>query len=187
MENVMRFNQGLRTKDQGRSKRRLVSAAIAALFLFGMPSRGLAQIARSRPTDPPRAEFSMYAGGWSLDHSGWSGVGARATFNRSEWLATEVSVDRRGQDEYGGAEGLLLVSVRALDPDQSRSAQGFFVAGAAVGAGLERVLLPMVGFGIQTVPDHGISTRGEFQYFAGGPAHQRSNARVLLGFAITIR
>jgi len=57
---------------------------------------------------------------------------------------------------------------------------------AAVGAGLERVLLPMIGFGIQTAPDRGVSTRGEFQYFAG-PAHQRRNARVLLGIVIRIR
>jgi hypothetical protein len=166
---------------------KLVSVAIAALSLFGTASRGLAQIAPSRATDRPRAELSMYAGGWSFDPSGWSGVGARATFNRSEWLATEVSVDRRGHDQYGGAEGLVLVSVRALDPNRGRPARGFFEAGGAVGAGLERVLLPMVGFGIQTVPDRGVSTRGEFQYFAGGPAHQRSNARVLLGIAITIR
>lgn len=168
-------------------KNTLAIVALAALSLVGTASRGLAQIVRSRPTDRPRAEVSMYAGGWSFDPSGWSGVGARATFNRSLWLATEVSVDRRGHDEYGGAEGLMLVSVRALDPDPDRGASGFFEAGAAVGAGLERVLLPMVGFGIQTVPDHGVSTRGEFQYFAGGPAHHRSNARVLLGIAITIR
>jgi hypothetical protein len=168
-------------------KSKLVIVAVAALSLFGMPSRALAQIARSRPTDLPRAEVSMYAGGWSFDPSGWSGVGARATFNRSEWLATEVSVDRRGHDQYGGAEGLVLVSVRALDPNSDRTARGFFEAGGAVGAGLERVLLPMVGFGIQTVPDRGVSTRGEFQYFAGGPAHQRRNARVLLGFVIKIR
>jgi hypothetical protein len=168
-------------------KRRLVIVAVAALLLFGMPSRGLAQIARSRPTDLPRAEVSMYAGGWSFDPSGWSGVGARATFNRSEWLATEVSVDHRGHDQYGGAEGVVLVSVRALNPESDRSACGFLESGAAVGAGLERVLLPMIGFGIQTVPDRGVSTRGEFQYFAGGPAHQRRNARVLLGVVIRIR
>ena len=77
--------------------------------------------------------------------------------------------------------------MRAVDPDPGPTARGFFEAGAAVGAGLERVLLPMVGFGIQTVPDRGVSTRGEFQYFAGGPAHQRSNARVLLGVVVRIR
>ena len=168
-------------------KPKLVIVALAALSLFGMPSRGLAQIVRSRPTDLPRAEVSMYAGGWSFDPSGWSGVGARATFNRSEWLATEVSVDHRGHDQYGGAEGLVLVSVRALGPERDRSACGFIEGGAAVGAGLERVLLPMVGFGIQTVPDRGVSTRGEFQYFVGGPAHQRRNGRVLLGIVIKIR
>ena len=168
-------------------KCKLVVVAIAALSLFGMPSRGLAQMARNRPTDLPRAEVSMYAGGWSFDPSGWSGVGARATFNRSEWLGTEVSVDRRGHDQYGGAEAVLLVSMRALDPNPNGSARGFLEAGAAVGAGLERVLLPMVGFGIQTIPDRGVSTRGELQYFAGGPAHQRSNARVLLGIVIKIR
>jgi hypothetical protein len=168
-------------------KRRLDLVAFAALFFFGLPSRGLAQIARSHPSDLPRAEVSMYAGGWSFDPSGWSGVGARATFNRSEWLATEVSVDHRRHDQYGGAEGLVLVSVRALDPSRDRPARGFFEAGGAVGAGLERVLLPMVGFGIETVPDRGVSTRGEFQYFAGGPAHQRRNARVLLGIVIKIR
>jgi len=65
-------------------KRGFVSVVVAALFVFGMPSRGLAQIVRSRPTDLPRAEISMYAGGWSFDPSGWAGVGARATFNRSE-------------------------------------------------------------------------------------------------------
>jgi len=168
-------------------KSKLVIVVITALFLFGMPSRLFAQIARTRPTDPSRAEVSMYAGGWSFDPSGWSGVGARATFNRSEWLGTEVSVDRRGHDQYGNAEAVLLVSMRAVDPNPGGTARGFFEAGAAVGAGLERVLMPMVGFGIQTVPDRGVSTRGELQYFAGGPAHQRSNARVLLGIAITIR
>src|SRR5499426_749068 len=111
---------------------KLVIVAIAGLSLFGMPSRGLAQIARSRPTDRPRAEVSMYAGGWSFDPSGWSGVGARATFNRSEWLGTEVSVDRRGHDQYGGAEAVLLVSMRTLDPNPGRTARGFFEAGAAV-------------------------------------------------------
>jgi hypothetical protein len=168
-------------------KLRLAIVAIAALPLFGMPSPALAQIGPSRPTDLPRAEVSMYAGGWSFDPSGFSGLGARATFNRSEWLATEVSVDRRGHDQYGGAEGLVLVSVRALDPESNRSASGFLEGGAAVGAGLERVLLPMIGVGIQTAPDRGVSTRGEFQYFAGGPAHQRRNARVLLGIVIRIR
>jgi hypothetical protein len=165
----------------------LISVAFAVLSLLGMPSRGLAQIARSRPTELPRAEVSMYAGGWSFDPSGWSGVGARATFNRSDWLSTEVSVDRRGHDQYGGAEGIVLVSMRAQDPDPDGPACGFVEAGTAVGVGLERVLLPMVGIGIQTVPDRGVSTRGEFQYFAGGPAHQRSNARVLLGIVIKIR
>ncbi len=183
----MSINHGSETKDQERRKRRLVVVALAGLLLFAMPSRGLAQIAPSRPTDLPRAEVSMYAGGWSFDPSGWSGVGARATFNRSAWLATEVSVDHRGHDQYGGAEAVVLVSVRALDTETDRSACGFFEGGAAVGAGLERVLLPMVGFGIQTVPDHGVSTRGEFQYFAGGPAHHRRNARMLLGIVIRIR
>src|SRR5580765_4036709 len=110
-------------------KPKLVIVALAALSLFGMPSRGLAQIVRSRATDLPRAEVSMYAGGWSFDPSRWSGVGARTKFNRSEWLATEVSVDRRGHDQYGGAEGLVLVSVRALDPSRDRPARGFFEAG----------------------------------------------------------
>ena len=168
-------------------KRKLVIVAIAALPLFGMPSRGLAQIPRSRPTDLPRAEVSLYAGAWGVDPSAFSGVGARATFNRSEWLATEVSVDHRRRDEYGGAEGVVLMSVRAIDPDPKGAACGFFEAGAAVGAGIDRVLLPMVGVGIQTVPDRGVSTRGEFQYFAGGPAHHRRNARVLLGIVIRIR
>ena len=50
----------------------------------------------------------MYLG-WSFDPSGFSGVGARATFNRSEWLATEASVDHRGHDEYGEAEAVVPV------------------------------------------------------------------------------
>src|SRR5262245_61897464 len=129
----MSLNEGPRTKDQGRRKRRLVIVALAALPVFGMPSRALAQIVRSRPTDLARAEVSLYAGGWSFDPSGVSGVGARATFNRSEWLATEVSVDHRRHDQYGGAEGLVLVSVRAVDPDPGPTARGFFEAGAAVG------------------------------------------------------
>jgi hypothetical protein len=47
-------------------KRRLVIVALAALSLFGIPSRALAQIFRSRPADPARAEFRSMAGAGPL-------------------------------------------------------------------------------------------------------------------------
>jgi hypothetical protein len=94
-------------------KRTLTVAAIAALSILGTATRGFAQITRMPQPDTCRTEVSIYQGGWGFGTAGPAGLGGRATFNQFEWLATEVSFDRRGQDEYGGSEGLVIANVRA--------------------------------------------------------------------------
>jgi hypothetical protein len=81
---------------------------------------------------------------------------------------------------------MVPVNVRAMDSGRGPTRE-FLEAGAAVGVGLERMLMPMVGFGIEIEPEQLVSTRVEIQVFPGGPVYQRQSGRALVGIVIKIR
>jgi len=141
-----------------------------------------------RISQAPKAEVGLFGGAWSFDPSGFSGLGGRVTINRSDWFATEVSVEARRRDDFGPGEGLVLANARLLATKPAASKSALVTAGVALGVGAQQTVSPMFGFGIQSRWQGGVvSTRGDFQYFPGGLTHRRSHARIVVGLVLALR
>ena len=98
---------------------------LAILMLLAISSRVSAQIRIPRRPSPvtlpaisfevPKAEVGVYGGIWNFDPSGPIGLGGRIALNRSEWLATEISVEGKHANEYGPAQSAVIVNAHSQD------------------------------------------------------------------------
>jgi hypothetical protein len=164
---------------------RLVTAIVV---LLGTVRTASAQRVVLTSTETPKAEVGAYAGLWNLEPMGQTGTGGRVTVNRSEWLGTEASVERKRDEVSGATQTALILNARAIHTDSEHRAIAIFTAGIAVGHGTYHTLSPMLGIGMQSPWAAGLgAVRGELQYFRFGLNQTSHKTRVICALVLAIR
>src|SRR5262245_3658105 len=95
--------------------------------------------------DTPAREVSLSVNLWSLDRGG---AGGRWTRNFNKWFAWEASLDGGRHNDRQPGYLMAVTNVRCLlrGPD---TAGVFVMAGVGGGSGMEYLVSPVLGIGIQ--------------------------------------
>lgn len=166
---------------------RVVSfVVVLTILVCGITTHATAQTyIRPSSVTPPKEVAVVTSGSNVFDLAGF---GARVTVNRSDWFATEASLDTTKARAFKPGHTILIINSRVLfDPGHTGSSFWTLTAGGAVGMGLRRPLSPMVGVGFQhRLPDELFAVRVDVQCFPGGLIHQHTDRRVTVGVALLL-